>query len=253
MEKGYSIVVTSTDSSVSKYVFISKKWFKIILAIILLVAIIVVIAVANYSRVSYQALEAVLLKRRSAEIEREFEKLQEIKRNLEIAEMNNRKLRIMLGIEKNPTEVEPVINETSSGYSERINMMVNDHENVPSLLPAMGRISRRFTSGHKGIDFAAPRFSPVVAAASGVIRATGWDAIYGNYVIIDHTVNYATFYGHLNSINVKKDNKVNCGAVIGTVGSTGKSTSPHLHYEVRFRQESVDPTGYLPLVLNLKE
>jgi len=253
MEKGYSIVVTSPDSSISKYLFISKKRFRIILAVIILVAIVVVIAVANYSRVSYQALEAVFLKRRSAEMEREFGRLQEIKKNLEIAEMNNQKLRVMLGIEKNPTEVELVINKANAGYAERTNMMVIKQENIPTLLPTMGQISRSFTSGHKGIDIAAPRFSPVVAAASGVIRATGWDSIYGNYVIIDHTVNYSTFYGHLNSINVRKDNNVNSGKVIGTVGSTGRSTSPHLHYEVRFEQKSVDPMGYLPLVLNLKE
>lgn len=253
MRKGYTIVATSTDSGNSRYFFISKKWFKIILLLIILVLVAVGIIVVNYSRVYYQALETAILKRRNAEIEREFAKLQEIKRNLEIAEMNNQKIKVMLGIEKTPTAVEPVINEVNPDYSNKIEIMTKKEKNIPSLLPTMGQISRSFGPEHKGLDIAAPRFSPVVAAASGVITTTGWDAIYGNYVIIEHNINYSTFYGHLNSVNVKKDDKVTSGEIIGTIGSTGKSTSPHLHYEVRFQQKPVDPVGYLPFLLNLKE
>ncbi len=246
MKKGYSIVVTATDSGHSKYFFIPKKWLKPIFVAVMLIVIAIIIAILSYSQVYYQALQSVMIKRRNAEMEREFAKLQEIEKNLDIAEMTNRKLRIMLGVEKSPPSVEPFIDEVSSEYSEKINMMAQKEKNIPSLLPTRGEISREFGPTHKGIDVAAPRFSPVVAAASGMVRQTGWDSIYGNYVVIDHDVNYSTFYGHLHSIGVKRNDKVASGELIGTVGSTGKSTSPHLHYEVRFQNKPVDPLSYLP-------
>lgn len=248
MKKGYSIVVTSTDSGLSRYFFLPRKWIKPIFAVIVLVLAAILIAVFSYSRVYYQALQSVMIRRRNAEMEQEFAKLQEIKRNLDIAEMNNRRLRIMLGIEKTPPAVEPVIDEVTSDYSEKIDIMTRKEENVPSLLPTRGEISRDFGPTHQGVDIAAPRFSPVVAAASGVVREAGWDSIFGNYVIIDHDINYSTFYGHLHSVRVRNKDNVTSGELIGTVGSTGKSTSPHLHYEVRFQEKAVEPLSYLPFV-----
>jgi len=248
MKKGYSIVVTATDSGRSKYLFLPRKWIKPIFAVIAVIVVAILIAVFSYSRVYYQALQSVMIRRRNAEMEQEFAKLQEIKRNLDVAEMNNRRLKIMLGIEKTPPPVEPVIDEVTSEYSEKIDIIARREENVPSLLPTRGEISQDFGPTHQGIDIAAPRFSPVVAAASGVVRETGWDSIFGNYVIIDHDINYSTFYGHLHSVRVRKKDNVTSGELVGTVGSTGKSTSPHLHYEVRFQNKAVEPLSYLPFV-----
>ena len=253
MNKGYSVVITSTESGGTKYFFISKKWLKIIAASVFVVLLILGYIIINYSRVYYQALETVILKRRNAEIEKEFAKLQEIKDNLERMEMHNKKLKVMLGIDQTPSEVEPNLDTVSYDYSSKIEMLSTTEGNIPSLLPTTGRISRSFSPEHHGIDIAAPRFSPVVSAASGVVRATGWDSIFGNYVIVDHTVNYSTFYGHLNSVDVTANDRVTGGRIIGTIGSTGKSTSPHLHYEVRFHHKPVDPVGYLPFLLNFKE
>jgi len=248
MKKGYSIVVTATDSGSSKYFFLPRKWIKPIFIVIALIVAAIVIAIFSYSRVYYQALQSVMIRRRNAEIEQEFAKLQEIKRNLDATEMDNRRLRIMLGIEKTPPPVEPVIDEVTSDYSEKIDVMTQKEENVPSLLPTRGEISRNFGPTHQGVDIAAPRFSPVVAAASGVVKETGWDSIFGNYVVIDHDINYSTFYGHLYSVRVRTKDNVTSGELIGTVGSTGKSTSPHLHYEVRFQNKPVEPLGYLPFL-----
>ncbi|MBN2620228.1 M23 family metallopeptidase [candidate division WOR-3 bacterium] len=253
MKKGFSIVVTSTHSGKSRYFFISRYIYRIILIIIAIVVVVGVFSVVNYSRIYYQALETVILKRRNLEIEREFAKIQEIKENLKNVERNHQKIKAMLGVEQTPGEVEPVINEVDHEYSEHIASASNKEENIPSILPTIGEISRSFTEQHRGIDIAAPRFSPVVAAASGIVQEAGWDSIYGNYVIIEHNIHYSTFYGHLNSIAVQQNTKVTGGEILGTIGSTGRSTSPHLHYEVRFAQKAVDPSGYLPFVLNLQE
>jgi murein DD-endopeptidase MepM/ murein hydrolase activator NlpD len=217
------------------------------------VVIIVIAAASAYTAVYYRALEAEVLKRRNVELEREFAKLEEIKRHLALAELNSEKLRVMLGIEKTPAPAEPSISDIDANYTDKINIFVEKDLNVPSLVPTMGKISRSFGPTHTAIDIAAPHFSPVVAAASGIVTAAGWDSIYGNYIIIEHSKNYSTFYGHLSSINVNKGNKVAGGEIIGTVGSSGKSTSPHLHYEVRFRDKPVDPMGYFPFLFTYKE
>ncbi len=251
MKKGYSVIITATDSVASRHIFISRRGFKIMLGVGILLIIAAVIAAAYYSVVYYQALQSVMLRRRNAEIEQEFAKLQEIKDNLEIVEQNNRKLKVMLGIDKTPPPVKPYIDSVIPDYSNTINMIVEKEENIPSLLPTLGQISRNYSPEHEGIDIAAPRFSPVVAAASGFVSDAGWDAVYGNYVVIEHDANYSTFYGHLHSIGVRQGEKITSGTVVGTIGSTGRSTSPHLHYEVRFRGEPVDPMGYLQLLITL--
>ena len=98
---------------------------------------------------------------------------------------------------------------------------------------------------HNGLDIAASRGEPVVAPAHGVVVAVGYDSGTGNYIIINHGYQLRTLYGHLNSVYVKKYQKVQRGDRIGSVGNTGRSTGPHLHYEVRISSRSVDPEHYI--------
>lgn len=250
MKKGYSILIVSDDSRRSRNYFLSRNFIIIAGAIIAAAILVVIIAGLNYAAVYVRAMEVDMLRRRNAQLEREFTKIEEIRENLQVAEANNRKIKVMLGIEKTPEPVEPSIVEISPDYTD-IEVLKDMPENIPSLLPTMGQISREFHPGHNGLDIAAPQFSPVIASASGMVEGAGWDSLYGNYVVIEHNKNYSTFYGHLNSIDVLNGSRVSGGQVIGTVGSTGRSTSSHLHYEVRFRGEPVDPIGYLPFFVKL--
>lgn len=250
MKKGYSILITPDDSTNSRHYYLGKKSILLLSLVVISVVIIAIIAAFSYTSVYVRAMEVEMLRRRNAQLEKEFAKIEEIREALQIAEANNRKIKVMLGIEKTPEPVEPSITDINPNYSE-IQVLTELQENIPSLLPTMGQVSRDFGPGHYGIDIAAPQFSPVIAAASGIVDGTGWDSLYGNYVVVEHNQNYSTFYGHLNSIAVLDGGRVNGGQVIGTVGSTGKSTSPHLHYEVRFRSEPVDPMGYLPFFVKL--
>jgi len=85
----------------------------------------------------------------------------------------------------------------------------------------------------------------VTAAASGTILSAGWYGGYGNYSLIDHGGGMSTGYGHLSRIFVSTGQQVQRGQAIGAVGSTGASTGPHLHFEVRITGKPVDPTAYL--------
>jgi murein DD-endopeptidase MepM/ murein hydrolase activator NlpD len=98
---------------------------------------------------------------------------------------------------------------------------------------------------HEGVDFSAPPGTEIYATGDGIIMASDRSKSgYGNQIIIDHGFGYKTMYAHLQSFKVRAGEKVKRGQVIGTIGSTGKSTSPHLHYEVWKNNVPVNPINY---------
>ncbi|MFZ9719248.1 MAG: M23 family metallopeptidase [Chitinophagaceae bacterium] len=102
------------------------------------------------------------------------------------------------------------------------------------------------TKMHAGLDFAAPQGTPIYATADGIVTTAGFsDAGFGNHVIISHGFNYETLYGHMFRVKARKGQRVKRGEVIGYVGNTGKSTGPHLHYEVHKRGNPVDPIYFI--------
>ena len=144
-------------------------------------------------------------------------------------------------------------------YKE-IEVMIRDKEKLLASTPAIQPISNkdlnRLSSGfsyridpiyktvkfHAGLDFAAPQGTPIYATAQGVIRVAGNTSNgYGNHVVIDHGYEYSTLYGHMYKVNVRVGQVVRRGEVIGYVGSTGKSTGPHVHYEVMKSKKHLDP------------
>ena len=128
---------------------------------------------------------------------------------------------------------------------------------VPYRKPVIGEVE--FTSGfgvrsdpflgrpamHTGLDFRASMGDPVRATANGKVASSGWAGGYGRMVEIDHGNGLSTRYGHLSEINVKVGDPIKIGQVIGAVGSTGRSTGPHLHYETRIDGDAVDPQKFL--------
>lgn len=126
---------------------------------------------------------------------------------------------------------------------------------LPDLLPVEGRISSGFgyrrhpitglRSFHYGIDITANRGTAVEAAGSGVVVFSGWSGAYGKVVIISHGYGYETVYAHNNTLLVEVGDVVDKGQVISKVGTTGSSTGPHLHFEIRYDGEAIDPTGVL--------
>lgn len=106
---------------------------------------------------------------------------------------------------------------------------------------------------HEGLDFAAATGTPVFATADGVVDVAERKPAYGNCIDLDHGYNYLTRYAHLSQILVKPGQKVKRGELIGKVGSTGKSTGSHLHYEVRFKGEPQNPVNYYFMDLSPQE
>jgi murein DD-endopeptidase MepM/ murein hydrolase activator NlpD len=115
--------------------------------------------------------------------------------------------------------------------------------------PMDGRVTSEFGprwgTMHKGLDLAAPAGSPIRAVTGGTVRRANWNGGYGNAVIIDHGNGLSTLYGHAASLDVKPGQKVNAGDIIAREGSTGDSTGPHLHFEVRLNDKQIDPRPWL--------
>jgi murein DD-endopeptidase MepM/ murein hydrolase activator NlpD len=127
---------------------------------------------------------------------------------------------------------------------------------IPSRMPVEGvRLSSDYgmrnhpvTGGrraHKGVDLAGPVGTPILATADGLVARADWFSSYGLYVQLEHGGNLQTRYGHMSRLNVAAGQRVRKGEVIGSVGSTGRSTGPHLHYEVRISGQAVNPIPYM--------
>ena len=113
--------------------------------------------------------------------------------------------------------------------------------------PVIGRITQDYWYGHRALDIAAPVGTGVYAADGGFVSFVGWtDVGYGNLIRIDHGNGFATWYGHLSAFNVTLGQAVKRGDLIGYVGSTGHSTGPHLHFEIRTADGLLNPRLYLP-------
>ncbi|RPJ08767.1 MAG: M23 family metallopeptidase [Spirochaetaceae bacterium] len=101
-------------------------------------------------------------------------------------------------------------------------------------------------SFHSGIDLGAPVGTPVLAARDGTVTFCGYNEILGNYIIISHSGGYETVYGHLSAFLVATGSKIQTGTIIGRVGMTGRTTGPHLHFEIRQKGVATDPENLLP-------
>lgn len=140
-------------------------------------------------------------------------------------------------------------------------------ECIPAIQPLLNKDLKRMASGfgwridpiyrtrrfHEGMDFAAPTGTDIYATGNGTIQMAGWKQGYGNTVEINHGFGYKTIYGHMHKVNVRAGQKVKRGEVIGLVGNTGKSSGPHLHYEVHFKGQVMNPTNYYFLDLSPEE
>jgi len=148
------------------------------------------------------------------------------------------------------------VNKTTKTYDEKLHKASEILAEIPLGRPHTGNITSFFgtrnnpfsglgAERHSGIDFKGNIGENVRSTADGIISFAGVKGGYGNCIIIDHGFDLQTLYGHLSKIDVVSGQKVNLGQNIGEIGSTGRSTGPHLHYEVHFENTRVNPSEYL--------
>jgi len=211
-----------------------------------------------------------------AENERQRQELEKLNNRVEKVEDTSRKLAEKSGVvdDSNYTPsgtggpelpLDEMALETLASKMSRLELDMSAHEAslrqrgyVPTLWPVEGTLEggfggRRNPFGgggyefHSGQDIEAGWGAPVVSGAAGKVSFIGWQNGYGQLVVVDHGGGLTTRYGHLSHIDVELDQTVSRGQLLGKVGSTGRSTGPHLHYEVRINDEAVNPLPYLLL------
>ena len=177
----------------------------------------------------------------------------------EIAQMTNSQLSADLSLKVDVLEKELYVQAKS--YDEVLELAKTQEirmENIPAIQPVLNKDLKRVASGygvridpvyhvrkfHQGMDFTAPTGTEVFATGNAKVSFVGWKQGYGNTVILDHGFGYQTLYAHLFKALVRKGQKVRRSDIIALVGNTGKSTGPHLHYEVRLHGKPVDPRNY---------
>ncbi|MFY0653010.1 MAG: M23 family metallopeptidase [Cyclobacteriaceae bacterium] len=170
---------------------------------------------------------------------------------------------LLLDANKKVDELRKKMYIQTKSYDELLEMAKNKELQLaatPAIAPVAKKNLKRVASGygyridpfnktrtmHNGLDFSAPRGTPVYVTGDGVVKKVQSKdrGGYGKYIYVDHGFGYITRYAHLYSINVKKGQKVKRGELIGQVGNTGRSTAPHLHYEVHKNGKRLNPVNY---------
>lgn len=167
-----------------------------------------------------------------------------------------------MGGPKIPGNAAPGDPERTAALESRLNSLETQFarrsaiaSSTPTVAPVRGLLNSGFGprkdpftgegSFHPGLDISTRRHEPVLATAEGVVVKSGWSGDYGKEVEIAHSTGYVTIYGHLDEVLVKEGQRVLRGEKLGLVGSTGRSTGPHLHYEVRKDERAVNPLEYI--------
>ena len=282
-DRFYAFIVARTSRSRAhiRRICVHKRWLR---ASAVALAVLGVALLYGFYGLTQQAAH-FRIERENARLReqnaRQQQELQNLNNRVNAVEDTSRKLAEMSGISNPPAQAAPrgqggpahpvdsaaalAVLESKTERLERqmwiYQDMVRGHGAIPSIWPVMGALEggmggRRnpFTGRgweyHEGQDIDASYGTPVEAAANGRVTIAGRQRGYGNVIYIDHGAGLSTRYGHLSQINVTVGQTVTRGQTIGLVGSTGRSTGPHLHYEVRINNQPVDPKRYLPGATN---
>jgi murein DD-endopeptidase MepM/ murein hydrolase activator NlpD len=231
--------------------YTNLKRIAVLLSVLLLVA---VFFVFNYGHIFWRASQYEIMKKRTREVEEKFSEIQALKSELSALKRTEAKLQHMLGISQQPVllSLDDITRNTSLNASvsgdpallsnSEDTLSVSLERSTPSIMPVKGWVSAKMGDHHNGVDIAAREGAPVVSAADGIVTFAGWDNYFGNKVEVAHGQKFSTMYGHNAKLFVKEKQAVKQGQVIALVGSTGQSSGPHLHYEVRINGKPVDPS-----------
>jgi murein DD-endopeptidase MepM/ murein hydrolase activator NlpD len=240
------IVVPDGDLETRTYVM-SYRRLKIALWVGLGVIVLVGIVIASWFPVAAQASRVPALVRELEDLEGERARVVELAQTLAEVEAQYERVREMLGADAPAPgaalELPPLRSGVTSPES-------SDPGDMAWPLPVAGFITRSQEVSprqgeHPGLDIAVPAETQIRAAGAGVVKEARQDEVYGNYVLIEHGSGLETLYGHASRVLVRPGDRVARGQLIALAGSTGRSSAPHLHFEVRRNGQAVDPLQFV--------
>jgi murein DD-endopeptidase MepM/ murein hydrolase activator NlpD len=259
---GYTIIVHTNGALASRQLRIPGWLARTLLITAIVLVVVITVIVAAYGPILTAAAKEPFLQQRVAQLTRENRRVDELAAALAEAEARYTHLRGMLGArvpaasrdtgefatgEERLYVAPPILARAPARSAD------SSEEEGPSVphrwpLSVPSFRTRGMVSGspseelHPGIDLAVPEGSDVRAAGGGAVEAAGNDSSYGLFVLLRHPAGYETMYGHLSRVLVSRGDDVRAGQVIALSGNTGRSTAPHLHFEIRHNGRSIDPT-----------
>jgi murein DD-endopeptidase MepM/ murein hydrolase activator NlpD len=248
-----SVIVQRDGASQSNTYRIPVWAFRIALVVAVAITILLVLGVAFYGPIARQAARVPPLEREVDRLRTDNLRVRELAAAMDSVVLNYERLRTMVGADIVP---DPVVLGSTLPVAPAIFAARPDAEAIYEIGPAVPRhwpLAERgyITRGqaladstqeiHPGIDIAVPVGSVVRASGGGVVLQTGEHEQYGRFVLLEHPDGYQTMYGHLSRIIAVQGAGVNAGEVIGRSGNTGRSSAPHLHFEIRLNGISIDP------------
>jgi murein DD-endopeptidase MepM/ murein hydrolase activator NlpD len=249
-------VIVVPEGGAHTYNFHIRTVLLIIVALVFLTLFILSVAsMFSFGRLLVASTENLRLNRRIRLMEVELEKVRTLEAQLNQSEELRMRVLALLGAFGG--ELDSLVDSrelavASAAQDELRLQEQNFLRSIPSSWPVQGPITRHFTSSkggsesyHPGVDIAAQTGVPVRSAAGGTVIFAGPDEQYGNLVVIEHGMGLESRYAHNDRLNVQVGDRVQRGQMVASVGSTGNSTAPHLHFEIRKDGVPVDPLHYL--------
>ena len=245
--KELSFFIASNYSTDSLRFSVPLWMARLLGAVACLLALLVVASLVMVMAGTYRLSKLSYLERRNRQLEGEFAKVIVLRKQLAQVEEQSRKMATMLGVDKSPAPVNwDSVPLDSQALPEWLKGKVWGTQMVPRMVPVEGyAVSQQASDQHPAIDLAAPAGAPVRATADAIVEQRGDDRQYGRFLLLQHGQGYESYYGHLQDWNVDKGDTVQAGTTIGWVGTTGKSTAPHLHFEIRKDGQRIDPATVL--------
>jgi murein DD-endopeptidase MepM/ murein hydrolase activator NlpD len=264
MKKQFTLILVPHDNSNVRNIKISYAAMYGLVVLVALCALTVVVVIASYGRLLVKAQRSDGLAAENAAFMEQLSQVDSLRMELVRMQALGLQIKSMLGVEFTAQDSALVANLTpgaktpaTSGALETMDVARDDRVSllkaIPSMWPVRGYVTKEFDVAggdrrdqyHPGMDIAAARNTPVRASADGVVNTSGWDETYGYLVVIDHGFGISTVYGHNSRNLVKVGDRVTRGQTIAFLGSTGRSTAPHLHFEVRKNAAPENPRKYL--------
>lgn len=261
----FTLMLVPEDEGAVRRIRVSYRGLRWGAAACGILAAAVVLALLSYGSVLSRATRAALLERENRRLAAENSKVDQIVRNLERSEQTYQQIRSLAGLADLPAPVAAATLPAGDGPSleeeepapagEPLEEISIPAPSAPARglepggwpLQVRGFMTAGFegADGHTGVDIAVPAETPVLATAPGVVVQAGFDSILGQHVVLAHAGEIETAYAHNARLLVARGERVARGEAIAYSGNTGRSSAPHLHYEVRKSGRPVDPEPYL--------
>ena len=259
----YTIQIIPENSKEIKKYRVNTKWFFFLKIFLVVLVIATGFIIYNAGRIGRTLVNYEKIRTANAQLVKQNANYEELFSRIDSLWVLEERIQNILGTfsENDSNKVNSLIDKNRFAHtpSEKINVDyegINGWkpmeekirlEHIPNVIPVVGIVSKKFSeeNEHLGTDFSAQVGDPVFASGSGVVEFAGSKDELGNTVIIDHQNGYVTSYSHLRDIRTRKGRSVSKGEIIGTVGKTGNTSGPHLHYAITKDGREMDPELFI--------